>query len=415
MTYTIPDFGETLSFNSDDIPVISDCPIIGYIPGDGIGPEIWNATRLVVDDAVGKAYNRKREIAWVQLLAGQAAVTKTGELLPSSTLDFIRKHSVVIKGPLTTPVGGGYRSLNVALRQILDLYACIRPVRYFQGVPSPLKNPEKVDMILFRENSEDVYLGVEYESTSHEAKEIISLANSFLENKQISSDAGIGLKVITPYASKRLVRKALQYAITNQRRCVTFVHKGNIMKYTEGAFLNWAEDVVKSEFMSDFISEDEVKNKYDGVCPSSKIKYNDRISDAMFQQILTRPDEYDVIATCNLNGDYLSDALAAQVGGVGIAPGMNLGDRIAVFEPVHGSAQEYTGTGKMNPSALILSAVLMLNYIGWDEAAELITSGLERTFSEKIMTYDFYRQTEDATSVSTIEFAEAVIQRMINA
>jgi len=389
---------------------IPDQPIIPFIEGDGIGPDIWSATRIVVDNAVRKAYGGRRKIAWKEILAGEKAYNATGEWLPRETLDTIREYIVTIKGPLTTPVGGGFRSLNVTIRQALDLYACIRPVRWFEGVPSPVKHPEWVDMVIFRENTEDIYAGYEWQAGSKEAL----LLREFLADKlncAIPEDAGLGIKPISRSATRRIVRKALQYAIENGRKTVTLVHKGNIMKYTEGSFKEWGYELAREEFAQYVILED---GSFDstGDIPQGKIKLNDRIADNMFQQVLVRSKEYDVIVAPNLNGDYFSDAISAQAGGLGMAPGANIGDEIAVFEATHGTAPKYAGLDKVNPSSLILSAVMMLEYMKWKEAANLIIDSLEKTIKEKRVTYDLARQMEGAQELKTSQFAEAIVENM---
>lgn len=389
--------------------VVPDNPIIPYIEGDGIGPDIMNAALPVFDAAVEFAYSGRRKIDWKEIYAGEKAMEKFGELLPKETVDAIREHIIAIKGPLTTPVGGGYRSLNVTLRQVLDLYACIRPVRWIKGVPSPMVHPEKLDVVIFRENTEDVYAGVEWPKGSKEALKVIEFIK---ENFGITlrEDSGIGIKPISVFGTKRLVRKAIMYAIENNRRSITLVHKGNIMKYTEGAFREWGYEVALEEFRDKLITENEVKEI--GEVPEGKIVIKDRIADNMFQQILTRPDEYDVIATPNLNGDYLSDACAAQVGGLGMAPGGNIGDFIALFEATHGTAPKYRGLDKVNPSSLILSGVMMLKYMGWKEAAQLIEMGIEKTILDRKVTYDLARQIGGVQPIKTSEFGREIIKRM---
>ncbi|MCP3998421.1 MAG: NADP-dependent isocitrate dehydrogenase [bacterium] len=387
---------------------VADEPIIPFIEGDGIGPDIWAASQAVFDAAVDKAYGGKRKIAWTEVLAGQKAFDQTGQWLPDETVDIFRSHLVGIKGPLTTPVGGGIRSLNVALRQILDLYVCLRPVRWYQGVPSPVKQPELVDMVIFRENTEDVYAGKELESGSEGARRLLE----FLDEAygwEINADSGLGIKPISEKGSKRLIRAAIEYALENDRRSVTLVHKGNIMKFTEGAFRNWGYEVVRDEFSDVAVSWEDC-----GGDPGDKLLVQDVIADAFLQQILTRPAEYDVVATMNLNGDYMSDALAAQVGGIGIAPGGNINyvTGHAIFEATHGTAPKYTGMDKVNPGSVILSGEIMFRHIGWNEAADLIVKGLEGAIGDKIVTYDFARLMEGATEVKTSEFGAAVIERM---
>ncbi|GBE21080.1 isocitrate dehydrogenase [NADP] [bacterium BMS3Bbin01] len=388
--------------------VVPDEPIIPFIEGDGTGPDIWRASRYVFDSAVEKAYGGHRRIGWKEVLAGQKAYDETGEWLPPETIDAFRQYLVSIKGPLTTPVGGGIRSLNVALRQTLDLYVCLRPVRYFQGVPSPVKRPELVDMVIFRENTEDVYAGRELEEGTPEAKSLLEFMKSRF-GWDIRPDSGLGLKPVSETASKRLVRAAMNHALENSRRSVTLVHKGNIMKFTEGAFRTWGYEVVKDEFSDVAVSWEDCGGE-----PGGKLLVKDVIADAFLQQILTRPAEYDVIATLNLNGDYFSDALAAQVGGIGIAPGGNINyeNGIALFEATHGTAPKYAGLDKVNPGSLILSGEMMLRYLGWDEAADLIVRGLKAAIADKIVTYDFARLMEGATKVKTSEFAQAMVERM---
>lgn len=383
-------------------------PIIPFIEGDGIGPDIWAAARNIFDSAVAKAYDGEREIEWVEVLAGEKAFNETGEWLPDATVDSFRNHLVGIKGPLTTPVGGGIRSLNVALRQILDLYVCLRPVRWYQGVPSPVKKPQDVNMVIFRENTEDVYAGKELEAGSDGAAKLLAFLNDEF-GWQIREDSGLGIKPISETGSKRLIRAAIEYALEHNRRSVTLVHKGNIMKYTEGAFREWGYELVTEEFSDVAVSWEDC-----GGDPGDKLLVQDVIADAFLQQILTRPAEYDVIATMNLNGDYMSDALAAQVGGIGIAPGGNINYATghAIFEATHGTAPKYTGMNKVNPGSLTLSGEMMFRYLGWDEVADLIVKGMEAAIGDKIVTYDFARLMDDAHEVSTSAFAEAVVDRM---
>ena len=386
-------------------------PNVGFIEGDGTGPDIWAAAGPVFDAAVLKAYSGKRKIHWFELLAGGKAVDQTGVPLPEKTIDLIRKSVVAIKGPLTTPVGTGIRSLNVALRQYLDLYACIRPVKYFPGVPSPVRHPERVNMTVFRENTEDVYAGIEWESGSEEVNKLAR----FLEEKfrvSLPAGSGIGIKSISPAGTKRLVRRSIAYAIERGLPSVTLVHKGNIMKFTEGAFRNWGYELAQEEFGDRTVTEADVRLKFGGRTPEGKVLINERITDSMFQQILLRPEEYSVIATSNLNGDYLSDALAAQVGGLGMSPGANIGDHAAVFEATHGTAPKYAGLDKVNPGSLILSGVMMLEHMGWTEAADLIREAIERTIRDKIVTYDLARQMRRAKEVRCSGFARAVIEHM---
>ncbi len=388
--------------------VVPNDPIIPFIEGDGIGPDIWSAAQAVFDASVEKAYGGDRKIAWREVLAGEKAYTETGEWLPEETTSAFEQYLVGIKGPLTTPVGGGIRSLNVALRQKLDLYVCIRPVRWFQGVPSPVKQPELVDMVIFRENTEDVYAGKELEAGTEDTAKLLAFVKEEY-GWDIRPDSGVGIKPISATGSKRLVRAAIEYAIQNGRKSVTLVHKGNIMKFTEGAFRNWGYEVAKEEFGDATVSWED-----SGGDPGDKILIQDVIADAMLQQILTRPANYDVIATMNLNGDFISDALAAQVGGIGIAPGGNINyeNGVAVFEATHGTAPKYAGLDKVNPGSVILSGELMFRYLGWPEAADLIVKGLEAAIGEKIVTYDFARLMEGATEVKTSEFARAMIERM---
>ncbi len=390
---------------------IPERPIIPYIEGDGIGPDIWHATRRVIEAAVDKAYGGSRSIAWYEVFAGEKAKDRFDEWLPSGTFDAIRHFRVGIKGPLTTPVGGGFRSLNVTLRQVLDLYACVRPVRWYTGVPSPVKEPAKVDMVIFRENTEDVYAGIEYKEGSKEAQRLIAFLKDELGAK-LRDDSGVGIKPISLTGSKRLVRKAVEYALAQGKGSVTLVHKGNIMKFTEGAFKDWGYELARDEFGADTLSESVLWDEHGGKAPAGKVVIKDRIADAMFQQILLRPDEYDVLATTNLNGDYLSDALAAQVGGLGMAPGSNEGDGLAVFEATHGTAPKYAGQDKVNPGSLILSGVMMLRWLGWGEAADRVEAALSETISQKRVTYDLERQMEGAKLLKTSEFASAIIENL---
>ncbi|MDJ0960917.1 MAG: NADP-dependent isocitrate dehydrogenase [Acidimicrobiia bacterium] len=387
---------------------VPDDPIIPFIEGDGIGPDIWRAAQHVFDAAVAKAYGGDRTVAWTEVLAGQKAFDQTGQWLPEETIESFRTHLVGIKGPLTTPVGGGIRSLNVALRQIMDLYVCLRPVRWYQGVPSPVRHPEYVDMVIFRENTEDVYAGKELEAGGEGVGQLLE----FLDETygwEIREDSGIGIKPVSETGSKRLIRAAIQYALDNNRSSVTLVHKGNIMKYTEGAFRTWGYELVKDEFSDVAVSWEDC-----GGDPGDKLLVKDSIADAFLQQILTRPREYDVVATMNLNGDYISDALAAQVGGIGIAPGGNINYATghAVFEATHGTAPKYTGQDKVNPGSVILSGANMFRYLGWTEVADLIERSLEAAIADKIVTYDFARLMNDATEVKTSEFAAAMVDRM---
>jgi len=403
----VPADGQEIKFEEGKLTVPGR-PIIPFIEGDGIGPDIWRATRHVLDAAVEKHYGSERSIAWMEIYAGEKAKVERDDWLPPETVEAIRTFRGAIKGPLTTPVGGGIRSLNVSLRQILDLYACIRPVRHFRGVPSPVKAPGKVDMVLFRENTEDVYAGIEWEEGSGGALEIIEFLGNKL-GKRIREDSGIGIKPISTTGSKRLVRKALQHCVDSGRTDLTLVHKGNIMKFTEGAFKEWGYEVAAQEFGDSTVTEAQLWDELDGELPEGKILVKDRIADAMFQQVLLRPAEYQVLATTNLNGDYLSDALAAQVGGLGMAPGSNEGDGIALFEATHGTAPKYAGMDKVNPGSLILSGVMLLRWLGWVEAAQGVETAIERTIAEKRVTYDLERQMKGATLLKTSEFAAAIV------
>jgi len=405
---TVTTEGERIGFVNGRL-VVPNKPIVPVIEGDGIGRDIMKVTRRVVDAAVETASKGENQIVWFDVYAGENAMAKYNEWLPQDTFDAIEYFRVALKGPLTTPVGGGFRSLNVTLRQVLELYACVRPVRYFQGVPAPVTHPEKMNVVIFRENTEDVYAGIEWEQGTPEVKKVIELLRTEM-GVDIREDSGIGVKPISIFGTKRLARMAIQYAIDHGRRSVTFVHKGNIMKFTEGAFCAWGYELAKEEFADQTITEDELYDDYGGECPEGKILVNDRIADSMLQQILTRTDEYDVIVTPNLNGDYLSDAAAAQVGGIGMAPGGNLSDEVALFEATHGTAPKYTDQDVVNPGSLILSAVMMLEHIGWQEAADLIISGLEKTILQKRVTYDLERLMEDATKVRTSEFGASIIE-----
>ena len=386
---------------------VPDEPIIPFIAGDGTGPDIWAASVRVFDAAVAKAYGGKRKIHWVEVMAGQRSFDATGDWLPQGTIDTFNSHLVGIKGPLTTPVGGGIRSINVAIRQIMDLYACVRPVRWYQGVPSPVKHPEKVNMVIFRENTEDVYAGLEVAAGTPEAKRLLEFLDGM--GWEIRADSGIGIKPISETGSKRLVRAAIRHALAEKRRSVTLVHKGNIMKFTEGAFRTWGYALAKDEFGDRTVSWEECGGK-----PGDRLLIKDSIADAFLQQILTRADEYDVIATMNLNGDYISDALAAQVGGIGIAPGANINYDTghAIFEATHGTAPKYTGQDKVNPGSVILSGVMMLRYMGWGEAGDAIERSLQATIADKVVTYDFARMMEGAKEVKTSQFGDALIERM---
>jgi isocitrate dehydrogenase len=388
--------------------VIPDDPIVPFIEGDGTGPDIWRASVRVFDAAVAKAFKGARRIAWFEILAGEKAKNLTGEWLPTDTLEAVKAYKIAIKGPLTTPVGGGVRSLNVTLRQVLDLYACIRPVRYVKGTPTPVTHPEKMNVVIFRENTEDVYAGIEWAKGTPQAERLIEFLSREM-GKRIAPDSGIGIKPISEAASKRLIRMAIKYALMNNRKTVTLVHKGNIMKFTEGGFRDWGYEVAKTEFRDRIVTEDELAQ---GAPREGKVLINDRIADSVFQQVLTRTSEYDVFATPNLNGDYLSAACAAQVGGLGMAPGANVGDDIAFFEATHGTAPKYAGKDVINPASVILSGVMMLNYVGWNDAATLIERGLEKTIKQKKVTYDLARQMEGAREVKTSQFGDAIIQNM---
>jgi len=457
----VPADGKAITW-ADGKFTIPDNPIIPFIEGDGTGRDIWRAASRVLNAGVEKAYGGKRRIVWYEVLAGEKAFRQLNTWLPDDTVNACRDFRVSIKGPLTTPIGGGIRSLNVTLRQTLDLYACLRPVRYFQGVPSAMKHPEKLNVVIFRENTEDVYAGVEWKQGSPEAQKVIDFLNNEMlkgGKKQIRPDSGLGIKPISVFGTKRLVRKAIQYAIENKRRMVTLVHKGNIMKFTEGAFQEWGYEVAKAEFRDQIVTEREswilgnkdanpnlsvednalaiepglgmapedyrkkayaeVKGVLDALYAShgngawkKKIMINDRIADSIFQQVIIRPDEYDVMATPNLNGDYISDACAAQVGGLGIAPGGNIGDQYAVFEATHGTAPKYADKDMVNPGSVILSGVMLLEFLGWNEAAKLIEDAMEQTIQQKTVTYDFERQMEGAKKVKTSEFADYMIKNM---
>ena len=457
----LPAGGSPITYSGGKLQV-PDNPIIPYIEGDGTGRDIWAASVRVFDGAVQKAYGSKRKIHWLEVFAGEKAFTKFGDWLPQPTVDAIRDLHVSIKGPLTTPVGGGIRSLNVALRQILDLYGCIRPVKYYQGVPSPVKHPEQLNVVIFRENTEDVYIGIEWKQGTAEVKKLISFLNNEMlagTKKRIREDSGVGIKPISIFGTKRLVRMAVQHAIKHKRRSVTLVHKGNIQKFTEGAFREWGYELACQEFRDDVVTEREswildnkdknpalsleqnaamvepgmefaqesfrqevyaeVKGVLDTIGKShgngawkKRIMVNDRIADSIFQQVIIRPAEYDILATPNLNGDYISDACAAQVGGLGIAPGANVGDQHAIFEATHGTAPKYADKDVINPGSVILSGVMMLDHLGWSEAARLIESSLEKTIAQKMVTYDFERQMPGATKVKTSEFAAHMIKNM---
>ncbi len=405
---------------SDGVPVrmdsgrcvASDSPLIPFIEGDGIGRDIWRASKAVLDASVERAYGGARRIVWYEIFAGEKAHDQFGEWLPADTVEAIREFKVAIKGPLTTPVGGGIRSLNVALRQILDLYSCVRPVKWYPGVPSPMKEPGKLDVVIFRENTEDVYAGMEWECGTREAGQVIEFFNSVM-GKSVRPDSGIGLKPVSITGSKRLVRAAMQYAVDKGRSSVTLVHKGNIMKFTEGAFRDWGYELATDEFRDACVTEGEAWAAGRLEVPEGKVLVKDRIADAMFQQVLLRPSEYSVIATTNLNGDYLSDACAAQVGGLGLAPGANIGAEQALFEATHGTAPKYADKDVVNPSSVILSGVMMLQHLGWTEAAELVEKGVSGAIAAKTVTYDLHRQMEGATKVGCSQFGQAVIGNMV--
>ncbi len=402
----VPTDGQAIQVRNGKF-IVPDWPIIPFIEGDGTGPDIWKASRTVFDAAVERAYGGKRGISWRETLAGEKAYRKSGDWLPGDTLDAIRRFHIAIKGPLTTPVGGGIRSLNVALRQLLDLYVCWRPVRYYPGVPSPVKQPERLNVVIFRENTEDVYAGIEWREGTPEAKKVIGFLTSEM-GKKIRPDSGIGIKPMSATGSKRLVRYAIRYALANRHRSVTLVHKGNIMKFTEGAFRDWGYEAAAEEFAASTIAEKDLT----GEAPAGKLVIKDRIADSMFQQVLLRPDEYEVLATPNLNGDYLSDACAAQVGGLGMAPGANIGDEYGVFEATHGTAPKYAGQDVINPSSLILSGSMMFQFLGWKEVSNLIERGITETIRQKRVTYDLHRQMEGATKLKTSEFAGAIVENM---
>ncbi len=406
----VPETGQGITLSEGRLNV-PDHPIIPFIEGDGTGRDIWKAAVRVFDAAVAKAYGGKRKITWYEIFAGEKAFNKFQEWLPNDTLEAIKHFHVAIKGPLTTPIGGGIRSLNVTMRQVLDLYACVRPVKYYTGVPSPVKAPEKMNIIIYRENTEDVYAGIEWQQGTPEAKKIIDFLGAEM-NKKVRADSGIGIKPMSITGSKNLVRRAIRFAIDHGKRVVTLVHKGNIMKYTEGAFRSWGYELAKEEFPSQTISEEEVTKNFGGKAPEGKIVMNDRIADSMFQQVLTRADEYQVVATPNLNGDYLSDACAAQVGGLGIAPGANIGDNYALFEATHGTAPKYADKDVINPGSLILSGVMMFEHLGWNEVGTLIESAFAKTIQQKKVTYDLERLMQGATKLKTSEFAAAIIGNM---
>ncbi|MEE9449734.1 MAG: isocitrate dehydrogenase (NADP(+)) [Ignavibacteriaceae bacterium] len=408
----VPSKGKKIVVKDNQL-VVPDKPIIAFIEGDGIGPDIWKASKRVLEASVEKAYKGKKKIVWMEIYAGDKAVKKYGKnkWLPAETVDAIQEYNIAIKGPLTTPIGGGIRSLNVSLRQQLDLFACVRPVKYYSGTPSPMKNPQLLDIVLFRENTEDVYSGIEFKSGTKSAQQVISYINKKAKNN-IRAGSGIGIKPISEFCTARLVKKAIEYARDSGKSSVTLVHKGNIMKFTEGAFKDWGYKVAKKKFPKLTITEDELWSKYDGKLPAGKILIKDRIADSMFQQLLLRPDEYEVLATPNLNGDYISDAAAAQVGGLGMAPGANISYHTALFEATHGTAPKYAGKDMVNPGSLILSGVMMLEYLGWQKAADLIEKAMKRTIRSKVVTYDFARQMKGARKVKTSRFADEIIKNM---
>ena len=406
----VPTSGQKITLSGKDL-VVPNNPIIPFIEGDGTGRDIWKASQLVFDAAIEKVSKGSRRVAWYEVFAGEKAFAKFGSWLPNDTLAAIQEFRISIKGPLTTPVGGGIRSLNVTLRQLLNLYACVRPVRYFQGVPSPVKHPEKLNVVVYRENTEDVYAGIEWPAGSVEALKVIAFLEKEL-GKKVRQDSGIGIKPISITATKNLVRRAVQYALENNRRSVTIVHKGNIMKYTEGAFRDWGYELAREEFGSRTVTEEEVTTKYNFRVPDGKLLIKDRIADSMLQQILTRPDEYDVIATPNLNGDYLSDACAAQVGGLGIAPGANIGDGYAVFEATHGTAPKYADKDVINPGSVLLSGCMMFEHIGWKDVAQTIENAFAKTIQQAKVTYDLERLMTGATKLKTSEFAKAIVENM---
>jgi isocitrate dehydrogenase len=408
----VPDGGEKITFTNGKMNVPNN-PILLFIEGDGIGYDIMTASKRIWNAAVEKAYGGQKEITWMEVYSGEkAANTYDGDYMPEETFEAFREYKVGIKGPLTTPVGGGFRSLNVTLRQVLDLYSCVRPVRWFKGVPSPVKNPQDVDVVIFRENTEDIYAGIEFEAGTPEQAKLEKFLREEMGATGFFEGAGLGIKPVSEFGSKRLIRAAIKYAIERKRKSVTFVHKGNIQKFTEGAFMLWGYELAKEEFPEETISWEDMAANHGGKVPEGKILVQDVIADIAFQKMLLRPREYDVLATTNLNGDYLSDAIAAEVGGVGIAPGANIGDEIALFEATHGTAPKYTNLDVVNPGSLLFSGVMMLEHMDWFEAANLITKAYEATIADKIVTYDFARQMDDAKKVKTSEFASAIIDRM---
>ena len=407
-----PEQGEKVTVTDGNLNV-PDNPILLFIEGDGIGYDIMTASKRIWDAAVEKAYKGSRKISWMEVYAGEkAAQVYGGNYMPEETFDALREFLIGIKGPLTTPVGGGFRSLNVTLRQVLDLYSCVRPVRWYPGVPSPLKRPQDVDIVIFRENTEDIYAGIEFESGTPENQKLAKFLREEMGATSFFENAGLGIKPVSEFGSKRLVRSAIRYAIERKRKSVTLVHKGNIQKFTEGAFRKWGYEVAAEEFPNETVSWDDVASKHGGKVPEGKILIQDVIADIFFQKMLLRPTDHDVVATTNLNGDYASDAVAAEVGGVGIAPGANIGDTVALFEATHGTAPKYTNLDKVNPGSLMFSGVMMLEHIGWFEAADLVTSAYKKTLDQKVVTYDFARQMDNAKEVPTSEFATAIINNM---
>jgi isocitrate dehydrogenase len=404
----VPQDGVKITIENGELQV-PERPIIPFIEGDGIGPDIWRATQSVVDAAVAEAYGRERSIAWMEVLAGEKAFQKTGKWLPEETTEAMREFKVTIKGPLTTPVGGGIRSLNVTIRQVLDLYSCVRPVRWIKGMPSPMKEPDRLNVVIFRENTEDLYAGIEWASGTKDAEKVREFLIKEMGVTNIRELAGIGIKPMSPSGSKRHVAASICYAIDHDHSTVTLVHKGNIMKYTEGAFRDWGYEVAKERFRDHIVTEEET---WDGKSAEGKVLVNDRITDSVFQQVMLRPEEYGVLTTPNLSGDFLSDACAAQIGGLGMAPGANVGDEVACFEATHGTAPKYAGKDTVNPGSLILSAVMMLEHMGWEEAGELIVKGIEGAVAAKQVTYDLERQMMGATKVSTSGFGESIIAHM---
>ncbi len=409
---SIPKDGEKIRVVNNKLKVPNN-PIIAFIEGDGTGPDIWKASKRVFDAAVEKAFNSKKKIAWMEIYAGEKAVSVYGNntWLPDETVEAIREFSVAIKGPLTTPIGGGIRSLNVALRQLLDLFACVRPVKYYAGTPSPMKNPKDMDIIIFRENTEDVYSGIEFKAETDESNKLIDFINESF-NKKIRKPSGIGIKPMSEFGSTRLIKKAIEYARDNKRGSVTLVHKGNIMKFTEGSFKEWGYKVATTEFRDIVVTEDELWSQFNGKMPEGKILVKDRIADSMFQQLLLRPSEYDVVATPNLNGDYLSDAAAAQVGGLGIAPGANMSYTTAIFEATHGTAPKYANQDKVNPGSVILSGVIMFNFLGWGKVSRMIERAMKKTIKSRVVTYDFARLLKGSKEVKCSEFASEIIKNM---